>query len=110
MDDSIDITNAATSDVSCDGGLKRVFTATGQLPTLNPDPDNKLDGAERQLGARFTERGYLPDISGPDQSDLIDSRTIVWVKEAAGLWFSITITLPSDTRIAVQLNGETNCE
>ncbi|MEO3860525.1 hypothetical protein [Acrocarpospora sp. B8E8] len=111
VDDSIDITNAATSDVSCgEGGLKRVFTATGQLPAIAPDPDSEFDIAARSIGARFAERGYDPDISGPDQSDLIDSRTIVWVKEAAGLRFSFTMTLPSDTRIAVQINGETNCE
>ncbi|WP_155352355.1 hypothetical protein [Acrocarpospora macrocephala] len=105
------ITNVGSRDVYCsdDSGFKRVFTATGELPTLNPDPDNKLDGAARQIGARFAERGYLPDISSLDQSDLTDVRTIVWLKESAGLRFFFTLTLPSDTRISAHIKGETSC-
>ncbi|GAA1007361.1 hypothetical protein Aple_018070 [Acrocarpospora pleiomorpha] len=111
VDESINITNTAASDVPCgDGKVKRVFTAVGQLPTLNPDPDNKLDGATRDIGYSFAERGYERDVSGPSQADVLPTRTIVWVKEAAGLRFSFTVSLPSDTRIAAQINGETRCE
>jgi hypothetical protein len=111
-DDWVDesITNVASRDVPCgDSGFKRVFTATGQLPTLDPDPDNKLDGATRLVGAEFSGRGYLPDVSNLDQSDLTDVRTIVWIKEPAGLRFFFTLTLPSDTRISVHIKGETSC-
>ncbi|GAA0441483.1 hypothetical protein Acor_72630 [Acrocarpospora corrugata] len=110
VDESVQITNPATTDVPCgDGKFKRVFTAAAELPTLNPDPDNKLDGATRQIGFSFAERGYLRDVSGPSQADVIPTRTIVWVNKA-GLRFSGIISLPSDTRIAAQITGETQCE
>ncbi|GIH29407.1 hypothetical protein Aph01nite_77170 [Acrocarpospora phusangensis] len=111
-DDWVDerVTNAATSDVSCgDGTFKRVFTATGQLPTLDADPDSKLDGATRQIGFSFAERGYERDTTGPGQADDVSSRTVVWIKEETGLRFSFTVTLPSDKRIAAQIDGETRC-
>ncbi len=112
-DDWVDerTTNPATIDVRCgSGGSKRMFTATGQLPTLNPDPDKKLDTASTQIEARFEERGYLPDLTVPDQSDVIDSRTIGMVKKEPRLRFSVTMTLPSETRIAVEISGETECQ
>jgi len=104
------ITSPGTQDVACDdGGVKRVFTATATLRSNDPDPDNRLDLAERLIGAEFSDLGYETVTDGPDQSDKIDSRQVTKVRQDPEITFTYTMTLPQEDAVAVEVEGQTAC-
>lgn len=102
------VTETAQRDVACgDGEIKRVFAATAELPTSNPDADNTLDVASRSIGARLSEVHYEP-VSALDQADRTDRRQLTYTKD--GLSFTAILTLPSENAIKVELQGATTCQ
>lgn len=102
------VTETAQRDVGCeDDKVKRVFAATAELPTSNPDADNTLDVASRLIGARLSEVRYELSLV-PDQRDSTDGRLLTYTKD--GLRFTVMLTLPSETAIHVTLQGETDCQ